>query len=443
VYWVSVRLRDGSKDRFRSGKDKRQAQRDNERCKREVRAGTYQSAQAKHQWTVGEYVRHHCATKGTRTAKVDLQCFEKHVAASRWFEAKSLVELAQADSIRWVDDLKSAGLSPKTLRNVYNVYTAAVRDALARGLVDRDPCVLPRRVLPKIVRKRRELYDPSALSRLVNPELAGERGAALFTAAAYLGARRGEILGAIWGDISEAPVLPAWRIARTYRGAPLKTGSEEGEKERMVPIHPVLQAALARWRGVWELIHLRAPTASDPIFPAAHGGHLGKDGGARMVESVCKRAGVEGLGIHTLRHSFITLARRHATAEQVEPITHNSAGRIIDLYTHWQWEPLCQVVLGVDYSLAGATQGATRFLDSIEISNTQAPPAQHGRGCTGGAARCHTEKHRETPSNGGKPSRGVSSQNDRFARCAARSAQRVSLAKAALLYAAERMGVAA
>lgn len=33
--------------------------------------------------------------------------------------------------------------------------------------------------------------------------------------------------------------------------------------------------------------------------------------------------------------------------EVVERITHNAAGTIVDHYTHWDWEPLCQAVLAV------------------------------------------------------------------------------------------------
>ncbi|MFZ5894776.1 MAG: hypothetical protein ACOY0T_27175 [Myxococcota bacterium] len=32
----------------------------------------------------------------------------------------------------------------------------------------------------------------------------------------------------------------------------------------------------------------------------------------------------------------------------VERITHNASGTIVDHYTHWDWEPLCQAVLAIE-----------------------------------------------------------------------------------------------
>jgi hypothetical protein len=60
------------------------------------------------------------------------------------------------------------------------------------------------------------------------------------------------------------------------------------------------------------------------------------------------RCGVENLSLHSSRHTFITLAgRAGARSEVVERITHNASGTIVDHYTHWDWEPLCQAVLAI------------------------------------------------------------------------------------------------
>lgn len=98
------------------------------------------------------------------------------------------------------------------------------------------------------------------------------------------------------------------------------------------------------------------------------GGHLSKGGANKLVAAAVKSAGGAERGIHTMRHTFITLARQHSLKEHVEPITHNSAGSIVDLYTNWQWGPLCDVVLGVDHSASGATQGATQFAEQLVFS---------------------------------------------------------------------------
>lgn len=434
VYWVSVRV-PGKRtpDNHRIGGDKREAQRANERFKRQVKDGTYRRDDDDARSNVGEYVLDHCGRKRTRTADDDRQRWQKYSQQSGWLCAKRVADITQADVLRWVDELRKSAPTAKTLRNVYGVFSAAMRDAVARGYLDRDPCNLPRGTLPVIRRKRRAIYEPDDVQRLTDPSRVGARAAALFVAAAYTGARRGELCGLRWGDISDAPSLPALRIERTYDGAPLKTAAEEGERERTVPIHPRLQVALCAWRESWELLFCRAPSATDPIFPSMSGGHLSKGGANKAVTAAVRAAGCAERGIHTMRHTFITLARRHSLAEHVEPITHNASGSIVDLYTHWQWGPLCDVILGVDHAASGATQGATRFAAGL-FSSVEAP------GIESCSAIGNSPKASKTwwlaPET-------VPSKKAENWPHAPRTAQRVALARHALLYAAQAMGVAA
>lgn len=67
---------------------------------------------------------------------------------------------------------------------------------------------------------------------------------------------------------------------------------------------------------------------------------------------------------------MITWARRGgARPDVLEKITHNAAGRIIDQYTHWDWEPLCQAVLCLDY----AGMAALRPLRAVQPATESQP----------------------------------------------------------------------
>jgi hypothetical protein len=55
--------------------------------------------------------------------------------------------------------------------------------------------------------------------------------------------------------------------------------------------------------------------------------------------------------LHSTRHTFITWARRGgARSDVLEVVTHNAAGKMIDQYTHWDWEPLCDAVACLNYA---------------------------------------------------------------------------------------------
>ncbi|HWA76043.1 MAG TPA: hypothetical protein VG937_27080 [Polyangiaceae bacterium] len=77
----------------------------------------------------------------------------------------------------------------------------------------------------------------------------------------------------------------------------------------------------------------------------------------------CVAVEVRFEGCHLTRHTMITWARRGgARADVPERVTHNAAGAIIDQYTHFDWEPLCEAVICLDYREAEARAGKRRAL---------------------------------------------------------------------------------
>lgn len=55
--------------------------------------------------------------------------------------------------------------------------------------------------------------------------------------------------------------------------------------------------------------------------------------------------GITGRRTHDTRHTFISLTRRDGARKEIlERVTHNAAGDIVDSYTTFDWEPLCEAV---------------------------------------------------------------------------------------------------
>jgi hypothetical protein len=83
--------------------------------------------------------------------------------------------------------------------------------------------------------------------------------------------------------------------------------------------------------------------------------------------------------LHATRHTFITLARRGgARAEVVEQISHNARGTIVDHYTHWDWEPLCEAVLALQLPRSLAPQPADQATDVAALVAKMLPRPPKG-----------------------------------------------------------------
>jgi len=169
----------------------------------------------------------------------------------------------------------------------------------------------------------------------------------LNTLQALTGMRIGEACGRRWRDYDrETPGLGAIHVWSQYDDRPLKTGRASHEKERFVPVHPVLAKALAEWRlGGFAEVYGRPPSGDDFIVPNP------ATMGARTQNKAGKdhRADAEVLKIympnrltHGLRRWFISTCRNaSARTEVVELMTHNAKGEVIDAYTSWEWSTLC------------------------------------------------------------------------------------------------------
>ena len=115
----------------------------------------------------------------------------------------------------------------------------------------------------------------------------------------------------------------------------------------------------------------RPPTLDDFIVPDPK--HMGVRTQSKTTKDHARdarRAGVENKGSHAFRRGFISGARSGgARTEVMEQITHNAAGKIVDLYTTWEWPTLCEVMR----CLPSAEGGFGTFLGTSSVPNTVHP----------------------------------------------------------------------
>jgi integrase len=360
TFRIAFRDADGKQIWEAAGSDRREAESLDRRRIRQVKAGTFARGK-RPAMPFGEFLLGWGRDRRNRNAADDRRIIEAYLRSRSWLADLPCEELRPRHAEKLVRELLDTvsaqtgrALGAKYVSNIYGLFRTACSDARRQEIMVVDPCILPHGLLSRKHRHgTRQPYGLDNVVRLITPDTE----AGVFAALALLtGMREGEICGVRFGEINEgATPLGSIHLTSQYDGQPLKTERGQGERSRNIPIHPVLAAKLRWWKSEgFELVNCRKPDAADFVIPRRENGRLDKlvshtkKTGANLWARACREAGVESQTLHATRHTFITLARRGgARAEVVERITHNAAGTIVDHYTHWDWEPLCEAVLAI------------------------------------------------------------------------------------------------
>jgi integrase len=344
-----------------AGPDRREAERLDARRKKEVRDGTYEPPEQRRSTTVLQKLRDWIRTRTIRSADNEERLIERHVLRRAWFANLPLSDVRPKHLVKLVTEMKTTRppgeedekdrdpLSEKSVSIVVGSLHTFFRDMYISELVPANPVVLPAGLLSRKSKNKRTPYTLPEVARLVSPiAMRGPDGApypdtVMFnTIAFYTGCREGEVCGLLWSDLDEGPEpLGSLDVTKQYDGQPLKT-----DRARRVPVHPDLARALKTWHsGGFELVMGRAPKPDDPIVPHRADCFHTKSSAYKMWLRSCELVGVVNHSLHSTRHSFITHVRRGgARKDVVERITHNASGDIVDAYTTWDWEPLCEAM---------------------------------------------------------------------------------------------------
>jgi integrase len=172
----------------------------------------------------------------------------------------------------------------------------------------------------------------------------------LYALAALTGQRIGEVIGRRWRDYDPSvEPLGVLFVHSQYDDQPLKTGNP-----RQVPVHPVLAKILAEWKlDGFAKYYGHHPLPDDFIVPNKEGGCRTYNQVDKAMRRDCDRIGVPLKGTHACRRFFITYARADGAREDViERVTHNAKGTMVDQYTYFGWEVLCEAVLCLRFDVS-------------------------------------------------------------------------------------------
>ena len=218
------------------------------------------------------------------------------------------------------------GLSAKTVRNIHQIISSALKLAVEQRLIARNPadgCALP-----KAERKEMQTLPVEQLTSFLRE--AKDSGVyELYYLDLATGLRRGELLGLKWTDVDlDRGVLKIQRAISRQNGkvveAPLKTKNAY----RTLPLSADAIDVLMQQR--------RKTGNSEWVFPSPTGGPMSPDSVLHMLHRVLKRAGLPKVRFHDLRHTFATLALQNGVDVKTVSgvLGHFSAGFTLDTYAH-------------------------------------------------------------------------------------------------------------
>jgi len=263
-------------------------------------------------------------------------------------------------------------LAPRTVRKIYGTMRTFFGDLVADEVITDNPCKLARRDLPKNIDKDVDwrsgaIFTAAEVVALLQDERIPEDHRFLHTILFLTGARLGEALGLRFSHIErEVEPLQRLTIARSY------DQRTKTDAVRVVPVHPTLAAALARWKlsGYAELVG-RPPRPDDFVVP----GVMVSPGRNRIVSVRLDARGevmmrdrhrvrkdwlpdLDMLGfrhrrLQDTRRTFITMAREAGADDRVlKRITHTPPESMLDIYSTFSWPTMCKAVMVIDLGLS-------------------------------------------------------------------------------------------
>lgn len=248
-----------------------------------------------------------------------------------------LARLRPSDVEAMIVAKRDAGLSASTIRTIYTVLRAALEVAVRDGLVRTNVAAAVKRPATE---RTDAVYLTAEQAQHLLTAVAGDRLEGLYRLMLATGLRRGEALALDWSDLDlEVGVVRIRRtLARTSKGLELSEPKTERSR-RTVPLPRSAVETLRAHRSRQAAERLAAGPSWHPtglVFATEVGTALEPRNVLRRFDVLARRAGLEGVHLHTLRHSaasFLLAAGTHTKVVQ-EHLGHSSYAITADIYSH-------------------------------------------------------------------------------------------------------------
>ena len=233
----------------------------------------------------------------------------------------------ESGRVRVTEDTSHLSLSNQTVRNIHTLLRQCLDQAVKERRLPYNPidgCKPPPKVKSEI-----KVMPPEKIGLYL--KAADERGVLpMFFLELSSGLRRGELLALLWSDLDMKNLtISVTKQVAGRKGALVVSTPKTKNSTRTVAIS----------RQVAEL--LAAEHAKHPdnpyMFPSPVTGNMYyPDSVGRMHKRLLKKAGIEKIRFHDLRHTFATLALQNGVDIKTlsSILGHYSAGFTLDTYGH-------------------------------------------------------------------------------------------------------------
>lgn len=213
----------------------------------------------------------------------------------------------------WINHL-AADHSPKTVRNVYALFTAAMAEA--------HPDFRPRVNLPARVHKEISIPEQNAVTALLKATEGTPLESAILLAAGY-GLRRGEVCALTLSD------LDADRLTVTVNKSLARTSSKENRWVLKAPKSYAGSRTLPVSANLIERVRHNTPKGQDRVCP------MTPDDLTRHFSDLCASVGVQ-THFHALRHynASIMLSLNIPDKYQMQRLGQSTPGLVKTVYQH-------------------------------------------------------------------------------------------------------------
>jgi integrase len=248
------------------------------------------------------------------------------------------------------------GKSPRTIRNIHNVISAALNQGVRWGWLEKNPAL--RATLPEAKPLRIESPTPEQARQLISHCQAKNEvlGAFVFLAA-VTGCRRGEVAALRWSSLQNE-ILVIGQSAYAVKGDTGIKSTKTG-RERVIHLDQTVQQWFVHWRGRCEENANEWGVELTPesfILSSAPDGSrfVNLDAMSRKVRRVADRLGMNSIHLHSLRHFAATelLAAGVTAIDAAEMLGHADPSLTMRVYAHASTERQ-KVAAGI---LAGVLQ---------------------------------------------------------------------------------------
>lgn len=255
----------------------------------------------------------------------------------------------------------TGGLSPKTVKNMFDMLHKSLDQAVALDMLVKNPAdhvVLPKRKKPDM------RFFTAAEQRQLQEAIKGHRLEMPILLALYTGVRQGELLGLPWKNVhldlngqSYIRITQTLnRIKNPDHDSPNQTILQINEPKtaysvRTIPLLPALAEKLARYREA-QINHLKANgyPSNGFVFTTTIGTVIEPRDFQRDFKKILVQNGIRVINVHGLRHTFAT--RSLESGMDVKTLStilgHSNVAFTLQTYAHVTEELKAEQIGGLE-----------------------------------------------------------------------------------------------